>query len=159
LRAAEARVSAAAAEVELANIGLSKTELRAPCHGRVLAIHGEPGEYSGPQASLPLVVFSDTSKIRVRAYVEELDAPRVKVGTQTTVTADGLPNQSFMGHVVAISPRMANKTVHSDHPSELYDTKIREVMLELSNAAQLIVGLRVDVQFNADLHGEKAPGA
>ena len=158
LRAAEARVSAAAAEVDLAKIGLSKTELRAPCHGRVLAIHGEPGEHSGPQASIPLVVLSDTSKIRVRAYVEELDAPRMKVGMPANITADGLANRSFTGQVVAISPRMATKIIRSDRPSELYDTKVREVMLELSDATQLIVGLRVDLEFDANFQDESARG-
>lgn len=158
LRAAEARVSAATSEVYLAKIGLSKTELRAPCHGRVLAVHGEPGELTGQNSKQPVVILSDTSTIRVRAYVEELDAPRVKVGMRATVTADGLPNQPFTGHVVAISPHMANKILRSDRPSELYDTKMREVMLELSDATQLIVGLRVDVEFDANLHKEAARG-
>jgi hypothetical protein len=76
-----------------------------------------------------------------------------------TVTADGLPNQLFTGHVVAISPRMANKSLHSDRPSEIYDTKVREVIVELRDATQMIVGLRVDMQVNTELHDEKARGA
>jgi HlyD family secretion protein len=146
LRGAEARVSAAEAELKLAGIELSKTALRAPCRGRVLAIHGEPGELSGPTAPLPLVVLSDTSAIRVRAYVEELDAPIVKIGMLARVTADGLPNRSFTGRVRTISPQMANKSIHSDRPMELYDSKVREVVIELKDAPELVVGLRVDVE-------------
>jgi hypothetical protein len=36
-----------------------------------------------------------------------------------------------------------------DRPNEIYDTKTREVLVELQNAPDLIVGLRVDVVFPA----------
>jgi multidrug resistance efflux pump len=150
LRAAEARVSAAAAEVELAKIGLSKTELRAPCHGRVLAVHGEPGELTGQDSRQPIVILSDTSTIRVRAYVEELDAPRVTLNAPAQITADGLPGVSYTGHVVSISPCMEKKSLTDDRPNEIYDTKTREVLVELQNSPDLIIGLRVDVVFAAD---------
>ncbi len=80
LRSAEARVSAAQAELNLANIHLAKCEVRAPRQGRMLDLHVEPGELTGPDAHEPLVILSDTSIVRVRAYVEELDAPRMRVG-------------------------------------------------------------------------------
>jgi HlyD family secretion protein len=149
LRAAEARISAAAAEVDLAKIGLSKTELRAPCRGQVLAVHGEPGELTAPDSKLPVVILSDTSTIRVRAYVEELDAPRVKLNALAHVTADGLPGVSYTGHVVSLSPCMEKKSWTDDRPNEIYDTKTREVVVELQNSPDLIVGLRVDVVFTA----------
>jgi hypothetical protein len=82
----------------------------------------------------------------VRAFVEELDAPRVRLGMSAQVTADGLPDTTFAGRVVSISPRMATKPIHAERPQELYDTKVREVLLELE-ATELIVGLRVDVSF------------
>ena len=99
-----------------------------------------PGELTGPQATEPLVVVSDTSNVRVRAYVEELDAPRVCVGMSARITADGMPNASFTGTVISISPQMAGKSFHSDHPNELYDTKMREVLVELSDVQNSIVG-------------------
>lgn len=145
MRAAVARVASAQASLSLANINLAKTELRAPCAGRVLDVNVRIGELTGPDAVKPLVVMSDTSKIRVRAYVEELDAPRIAVGMKASVTADGLPGQEFAGHVLSISPRMETKTINSDRPFELYDTKVREVLVELDTKEPLIVGLRVDV--------------
>jgi HlyD family secretion protein len=149
VRSATARVKAAEAHLELAQIGLTKTELRAPGRGCVLDVNVEPGEFTGPDAPEPLVVLSDTTVMRVRAYVEELDAPRVQIGMQAQVTADGIPNTTFTGIVVSISPCMADKSVDAGRPNELYDTKVREVLLELDNATQLIVGLRVDVSFDA----------
>jgi HlyD family secretion protein len=148
LRAAVARVSAAQAELNLANIHRAKCEVRAPQRGRVLDRHVEPGELTGPDAHQPLVVLSDTSTVRVRAYVEELDAPRVRIGMSARVTADGLPNSSYTGRVVSVSPRMVSKVLHSDHPSEMYDSKTREVLLEMSDMSDPIMGLRVDVEFS-----------
>jgi multidrug resistance efflux pump len=153
MRAAVARVASAQASLSLANINSAKTELRAPHAGRVLDVNVRVGELTGPDAVKPLVVLSDTSKVRVRAYVEELDAPRIAVGMKATVTADGLLGQSFTGHVISISPRMETKTINSDRPFELYDTKVREVLLELDTKEPLIVGLRVDV--SVQLAGEK----
>lgn len=154
MRAAVARVASAQASLSLANINLSKTEVRAPHAGRVLDVNIRVGELTGPDAVRPLVVLSDTSKVRVRAYVEELDAPRIAVGMKATVTADGLLGQSFAGHVISISPRMETKTINSDRPFELYDTKVREVLVELDTKEPLIVGLRVDVSIMCD----RAPG-
>jgi multidrug resistance efflux pump len=148
VRSATARVAAAQAQLDLAEIGIAKTELRAPAPGCVLDVNVEPGEFTGPDAAEPLVVLSDTSVVRVRAYVEELDAPRVEIGMPARVTADGIPNTTFTGRVVSISPCMVDKLVDADRPNELYDMKVREVLLELDGASQLIVGLRVDVSFD-----------
>jgi multidrug resistance efflux pump len=147
VRAAVARVAAAQAALDLAKIDLSKSELRAPCRGRVLDVNVERGELTGPNAEQPLIVLSDTSIVRVRAFVEELDAPRVQVGMTANVTADGRPDKTFSGRVVSLSPRMATKPIHAERPQELYDTKVREVSLELDATDELIVGLRVDVSF------------
>jgi hypothetical protein len=65
------------------------------------------------------------------------------------VTADGLPGTTFAGRVVAISPRMETKSIHADQPFELYDSKVREVLVALDASEPLIVGLRVDVSFDA----------
>ncbi len=145
MRAAEARVAAAQARLELARISLDKTELRAARAGRVLDVNVEPGEITGPDAGEPLVVLSDTSVVRVRAYVEELDAPKVQPGMQATITCDGLPDQQFTGYVTSVSPRMVRKSVFAERPGELYDTKVREVVLELQPTEELFVGLRVDI--------------
>jgi multidrug resistance efflux pump len=158
VRAASARVDAAKAALALAEINLAKSELRAPCRGRVLDVNVEPGELTGPEAEQPLVVLSDTSVVRVRAFVEELDAPRVQVGMPGEITADGLPGVTFAGRVVSISPRMATKSIHAERPQELYDTKVREVLLELDATDRLIVGLRVDVLFQAG-QGEQSETA
>ena len=156
LQMARARVAAAVAEQELANIALSKTELRAPRSGRILDVDVEPGELTGPDAMSPVVVLSDTSTLRVRAYVEEIDAPRIQIGMAAKISADGLPGHTFHGKISFLSPRMATKSAWSDRPEELYDTKVREVVVNMEDTTELLVGLRVDVTFNTGNETEAA---
>ena len=149
MRAAAARVGSAQASLELARIALAQTQLIAPRASRVLDVNSRVGELTGPNAPLPVVVLSDTSEVRVRAYVEELDAPRIALGMRASARADGLPGQVFNGAVIAISPQMNTKTLHADRPNELYDTKVREVVIELEPTSALINGLRVDIDIRA----------
>jgi len=152
LRAAQARVNAAKAQHELAALELDHTRLCAPAGGQVLEIRVEPGELIGQERREPVVVLADSSHLRVRGYIEEIDAPRVAVGARATITADGLPGRSFAGVVSSISPRMMRKRVSNDQPNELYDSKVRECFVEVESNAQsdpLILGLRVDVALTA----------
>lgn len=145
VRHAAAQVAAARAEVETAKVALDKTVLRAPCAAQVLDINAETGELLTPNLTTPVIVLSDTRRLRVRAYVEELDAPRVTLGAPATITADGLPGRVFRGVVAELSPRMCSKELFTGEPNELYDTKTREVMVDVEDGEGLIVGLRTDV--------------
>ena len=146
----EARIAAAQAQLELAKVELERTNLCAPSAGEILKIHFESGELTGPMSSEPAVVMADTSRYRVRAFVEELDAPRVKLGMTARITADGLPDKELKGHVIRLSPRMSRKQFHTDQPNERYDVKTREVWIELQWAAALVVGLPVDVRIDLE---------
>ncbi len=141
----EARVKAAQAKLELAKVRLQWTELRAPSRGQILKLEAEPGELIGPDSPLPTVVMADTSRFHVRAFVEELDAPRVQLGMAAKIHADGLPDREFKGRVVRLSPKMGRKELWSDQPTERYDTKTREVWIELEGNDPWVVGLRLDV--------------
>lgn len=148
----QARVAAAQARLELAKVMLQRCQLRAPLRGQVLQINADPGELTGPEAPQPVLVLADTSRLRVRAFVEEYDAPRLAAGMTARITADGLPGQTFTGRIVSLSPQMTRKELWSDHPTERYDTKTREIWIELDHpsstalqAAGLVVGLRVEV--------------
>ena len=148
LRVAQAGVSAAQADYELARIALDKTQLRAIQRGQVLDLNVEPGELIGADSPSPAVVLADTSVLRVRAFVEEIDAPRLQTGMLARITADGLQGLVFTGHISSLSPRMSAKSMISGSPEELYDTKVREVLLDLKDGQALLVGLRVDVNFS-----------
>jgi multidrug resistance efflux pump len=148
VRMEEARIQAAEARLELAKVELERTRIHAPCRGQVLEVDVETGELTGPESAQPAIVMVDTTRFQVRAFVEEIDAAGVKLGMTATVRTDGLPDREFKGRVVRLSPRMGRKQLWSDRPAERYDTKTREVWIELEEGESLVVGLRVDVMIN-----------
>jgi len=145
VRIEQARVRAARTRLELAKVQHEYTRLRAPTRGQILQINVRVGEMAGPTAAAAAITMVDASRLQVRAFVEEMDAPRVAVGMAATITADGLPGQEFKGRVTRLSPRMGNKQLWSDQAAERLDTKTREVWIDLDQPGSLLVGLRVDV--------------
>jgi len=141
----ESLISTAKANLELARVQLERTSLRAPSSGQILKVDIQVGELTGPETVEPTIVMVDTSRFFVKAFIEEMDAPQVKVGMTATLTADGLPGKKIPSRVVRLSPLMSRKVLFTDKPSERYDTKTREVWLELDDTNDLVVGLRVDV--------------
>ncbi|MBN1909067.1 MAG: HlyD family efflux transporter periplasmic adaptor subunit, partial [Pirellulales bacterium] len=146
----KARIRAAQARLELARVELDRTKVRAPSDGQILDVEVEPGELTGPDVAQPAVVITDTSRYRVRAFIEEMDAPRVRQGMSVRVVADGLPGRALEGRVAQCCPRMGRKQLWSDDPAERYDTKTREVWVDLDSREDLIIGLRVDVVIDTE---------
>src|SRR5262249_2152638 len=99
-----------------------------------------------PTSSQPLLLLADLSKLRVRAFVEELDAARLQVGQKATVSADGLPGKEFTGKVAVVLPRMGKRALQSDAPGEYKDLYFREVLIDLDNAVDIPLNLRVQTQ-------------
>jgi multidrug resistance efflux pump len=153
IRIDEARVLAAQARLDLAKVQKDRASLRSPIRAQVLKVEAHVGEIAGPASPQPAMILADTSRFRVRAYVEEIDAPKVRAGMAARVLSDGLPGKEFRGRVVRFSPRMDRKELWSDQPSERYDTKVREVWVDLDEGKDLVVGLRVDVIIDLTSHG------
>lgn len=149
VRMAEAAVEAARSKLDVAQLQLSRARLTAPVAGQILSINTRVGELAGPETLDAAIVVADTSRARVRAFVEEYDAPRVQLGMPVDVTADGMPDRSFRGTVSQLSPRMEPKQLFTDRPDEQFDTKTREVWIDLDQADGLVLGLRVDVTMHA----------
>ena len=150
VRIAKARILAAEARLEQSRVLLERTQLKAPSGGQILKLNVELGELVAPDSVEPVIVMADTSRFCVRAFVEELDAPRVTAGMNARIVADGLPNQEFTGHVTRVSPRMSNKTLWTDAPAERFDAKVREICIDCDDPVTLVVGLRVDVFIEAE---------
>jgi multidrug resistance efflux pump len=150
VKAAKAKVAAEKAHVELARAELAKTVLRAPCGGCILQVYAEPGEAVGPASAQPVLLLANLSRRRVRAFVEELDVAKVRVGQPARVTADGLAGKEFGGTVAVVLPRMGKRAPQSDAPGEYKDVYFREVLIELDHADPLPTNLRVHVRIRAE---------
>jgi HlyD family secretion protein len=95
-RADEARQALALAETEL-----SYATVYSPLAGVVLSKNIEPGEYVAP--GTPVVTVGDLVNVYLRAYINETDLGRVKLGQRVRITADTYPGKVYDGTVSFIS--------------------------------------------------------
>ncbi len=148
LDAAIARMESAKARWRLTQAELNRTKVYAPADGCILQVSAEPGDQTGPGASGAVLLFADLSRLRVRAFVEELDALRVRPGQTVSVAVDGLPGRQFRGSVATVLPRMGKRHPRSDAPGEYQDLYYREVFIDLANSEGLIINLRTAVRID-----------
>jgi HlyD family secretion protein len=85
----------------LAETRLSYATLTSPLTGLVLSHNIEPGEFVAP--GTPIVTVGDLEHVWLRAYVDETDLGRVKVGQAAKVTADTYSNKVYEGRVSFIA--------------------------------------------------------
>lgn len=98
---AKARVQSAAATVNMAETQIENARLASPLNGVVLSHNIEPGEFVA--AGTPIVTVADTLHTWVRAYVNQTDLGRVRLGQKLVVHTDTTPGKDFEGTVSFIS--------------------------------------------------------
>ena len=99
---ARAAVSAAQAQVALAQQHLDDTRLTAPAAGIIRDRILEPGDMASPQT--PVYTLAITQPVWVRAYVDEPDLGKLRPGMRAYITTDSSPGRRFTGWVGYISP-------------------------------------------------------
>ncbi|HEX5773097.1 MAG TPA: efflux RND transporter periplasmic adaptor subunit [Geomobilimonas sp.] len=91
----------AEAALAIARERLSYATLAAPSAGMVMAKHVEPGEQVAP--GTPVITIGDMENTWVRAYINETDLGRVKLGQEVRVTTDTYPGKSYQGKISFIA--------------------------------------------------------
>jgi len=146
-------VSMGQAQVQLAQAQLAedearyeKTFVRSPLNGVILRRHHRAGETVVSSNSNPDPVFTlgDCKVLRVRMDVDEADVSGLRLGERAYVTARAFGERKFWGKVVEIGEQLGKKNVQTDEPTEHVDKKILETLVQLDDAKNLPVGLRVD---------------
>ena len=99
---AQAALAQAAAELEVARLNLSYTELRAPVDGVIGNRRARAGAYATAASQLLVVVPSHG--LWIDANFKEDQLQRLHVGQVVDVHADVDPGRSFKGHVVSLAP-------------------------------------------------------
>ena len=143
----EAAFTAARAEVAIAESILDKTRVRATSTGTVLQLAAKLGESTGPAAEQPLVVVGDTSSMRVRAELDEIDAGKIRVGQRVIVRNDAYPDRDFEAKVGSIAPSLAAPRLGARGPRRPADVEVLEVMIDLDGSVPLLSGMRVEALF------------
>lgn len=146
----EAAVSAARADVTIAEALLEKTRIRASSAGRVLEVHAKAGEVVAPSPEQPLVVFGDMSMVRVKAEVDEGDVAKIKVGQKAFVRSISYPGKEFAGTVSRLAPSLSSPRIGPRGPRRPTDVDVLEVTIDLDGEVPLVPGMRVDAFFRKD---------
>ncbi len=115
VKSAEANVGSAQAGVEearsrvgVAEAELAKTRLTAPFDGLVGLLNINEGEMVNP--GMVVMAVGDASRWQIETDdLTEIDVVNVREGSTVQISIDALPNESFEGKVVRITPKSITK--------------------------------------------------
>jgi HlyD family secretion protein len=140
---ARADVAQAAARIRVTQVEQGRMVLYAPFDGTVAKIVGELGEYSTPSPpgvqTPPAIDLIDESCLYIKAPMDEVDAPKVRVGQPVRVSLDALPKQSLSGRVRRVAPYV----LAVEKQARTVDV---EVDFERPAGVNLLVGYSADVE-------------
>ena len=170
---AKAAVHQAEAKLAATRVELGRTALYAPFDGVVAKIVGEVGEYSTPSPpgvqTPPAIDLIDPSCLYVSAPMDEVDAPKIRVGQPARISIDAYGKRQFVARVRRVAPyvtavekqaRTVDVEVDFAKPGDIKDMLVGysanvEIILEVRDnvlrvpTAALLEGGRVLV-YNAD---------
>ena len=149
-QAARAHVKSARADADYARALLDQTTIRAPMSGKIIHRFMNPGEVISLQRPQPIVTLADTSRIQVRAEVDETDARFIKAGQSVTLTSGAVRGREFAGTVTEVGSTAGRKSLLSENPAEPVDTRVVEAIVALSDSYAWTFGTNVDVIIKVD---------
>ncbi len=130
--------------VKAAQTGQRRTVIIAPFDGTIAKISGELGEYATPSPpgvpTPPVIDLIDDSCLYVKAPMDEVDAPRIRVGQPVRVKLDAVPNKVFEGKVRRVAPYI------NAVEKQARTVDIEVDFLEPKSQEGLLVGLSTDVE-------------
>jgi HlyD family secretion protein len=91
----------ATVQLDIQETLLKNTEVTAPMDGVVLVKSSEPGEVLA--AGTTVVTLGNLAQPWLRAYINEQDLGRVKLGTAVKVTTDSFPGKTYTGRISFIA--------------------------------------------------------
>jgi membrane fusion protein YbhG len=144
VKVAQAGVSDSEQSLKLARIVLGYTTLLAPFDGVITVRQAELGEVVVP--GTPVVSIADLDHVWLRAYLNETDVGKVRLGQEATITTDSLPGKQFQGRIsfIASKAEFTPKSVetHAERVTLVYRVKI-----DVANPAhELAIGMPADAR-------------
>jgi HlyD family secretion protein len=139
-----ANIDTARASLEMARIVLGYTTLKAPFDGVILVRQAELGEVVSPGAAI--VTLADIDHVWLRAYVNEPDVGKIRLGEAATVTTDSYPGKEYPGRISFIS-EAAEFTPKSVETHAERVTLVYRIRIDIDNPShELVPGLPADAR-------------
>lgn len=149
---ARARHEEARQALAVAETRLSYATLASPLAGLVLSKNVETGEYVA--AGTPIVTVGDLEHPWVRAYINETDLGRVKVGQRVRVTTDSYRGKNYEGRVSFIASQ-AEFTPKSVQTEKERVKLVYRIKVEIANPnMELKPGMPADAEILLDQGGK-----
>ncbi len=136
----------AEASLNLAELDLAETILRAPTDGVIGNRAIRQGQLVRPGAQLLALVPLD--HVWIEANFKETQLARMKMGQKALITVDGLPGEKFAGKVASIAPASGAK--FSLLPPENATGNFTKIVQRIP--------VRLSIEIPADLKGRVRPG-
>lgn len=141
--AAVTDIKRAEAQVRVAQAGLERTVISAPFSGVIAHISGELGEFTTPSPpgipTPPTIDLIDDRCLYVTAPMDEVDAPKIRIGQEVRITLDAMPDKIFPGRI----RRIASYVTEIEKQARTVDI---EVDFLQASADVLLVGYSADVE-------------
>ena len=148
LETTQARVKAARAELDLAETLITETRIHAPISGMVLSKNMERGEIALPGSSV--LTLGDLKKVWLRAYINETDLGRIKLGQSVEVFTDTYPGKAYPGRIAFISDR-AEFTPKQIQTQEERVKLVYRIKIDIDNPLmELKSGMPADARINTE---------
>lgn len=139
---AKASINNAEEGLKLARIAEDYTTLVAPFDGVILVRQAELGEVVAP--GTPIVTLADLDHVWLRAYVNEPDIGRVRLGQRVVVTTDNYPGKPYPGRISFISEK-AEFTPKSVETHAERVTLVYRIRIDVANPThELVPGMPAD---------------
>ena len=148
VQVASAQVAVARGQLAQAQYNLSKTVIRSPMDGIVLARNVSVGQTVAASLQTPTLfsLASNLTDMQVDTSVDEADAGSVRQGAPATFTVTAYPNQTFSGTVtqVRINPTVVQNVVTYDAVVSVHDSSGR-LLPGMTAQVTINVGTRTHV--------------
>ena len=132
---AETTLKNAQDKLALAKEEKSIVDLVAPIDGTIMTVNASVGEAMGTTS---IITLADLENLRVEAYLDESDLDKAKVGNEAEVIFDALPDRTFKGKVVTVSPGL-------ESVSNVQAVKVIVILDDVDPSVVLPIGLSATV--------------
>jgi multidrug resistance efflux pump len=147
---AQTAIDLAQSQIEQTETELDRLVVRAPVDGEVLQVNVRPGEFVGAPANRVLVMLGNTTRLHVRADIDEYDIPRFDKSAKAIATLKGHPEKEFKLKFVRLEPFVVPKKSLTGDNTERVDTRVLQVIYAIEAADEaLYVGQQLDVFIDA----------
>jgi RND family efflux transporter MFP subunit len=157
LAEAKAEVGAAQAELRATETDLERSVIRAPMDAEVIQLKVRVGEYApAGQTTQPMLVLGKLHPMHVRVDVDEHEGWRVRAAANATAHVRGNADLQTPLKFVRVEPMVVPKRSLSGDSTERVDTRVLQVIYEISDPAlQVYVGQQMDIFIDDILAREK----